>query len=206
MDLTKLSIQEYLSLGYIYLIFIGMISDVVYFKFLGINILSYSTILDVILTPINIVTDSKKGLFALIILLILAYYLVKFPYRFHLKYREKNWYKKLYRNNIEKMDKSYAVLNGKAQGVTMYALFVAAFFFGTGLGKGPKLRSKIEKGEIELSHIIKFSDNELTRVKIVGQNSSYLFYLLENEKKISVSPIAQNIKEIREIAKVDKEE
>ena len=31
--MKKLSIQEYLSLGYIYLVVLGMISDVIYFKF-----------------------------------------------------------------------------------------------------------------------------------------------------------------------------
>lgn len=91
MKVKKLSIQEYLSLGYIYLVVLGIISDVIYYKFFGIDILNYSTILDVLITPINIMAHDLKVPVLFIITIGLGYYLiVVVSPRFHFKYREKN--------------------------------------------------------------------------------------------------------------------
>jgi len=47
-----LKIQDYFSLGYVYLLILGIFKDVIYYGFLGINILEYASVADVLLSPI----------------------------------------------------------------------------------------------------------------------------------------------------------
>ncbi len=49
---TQRSIQDYLSLGYLYLVVVGILFDAIFYGILGINIIHYSSILDVLLSPI----------------------------------------------------------------------------------------------------------------------------------------------------------
>ena len=45
---NQISIQDYLSLGYIYLVVAGILFDATFYGILGINIIHYSSILDVL--------------------------------------------------------------------------------------------------------------------------------------------------------------
>ena len=199
MKLNKLSIQEYLSLGYIYLVVLGIISDVLYFKFLGIDILNYSTILDVLITPINIMAHDVKVLIYFSLTALVGYlFLGVFYPRFHFKYREKKWYQRV--NNVEKIDKKFADAKEKS-GIPLISILVFAMFLGFGLGRGAKMSDRIKKGDIKHTHQITFHDNKTIETKIVGQNSAYIFYINDNEKKVSISPITQNIIKIKRLEK-----
>jgi hypothetical protein len=46
------NLQTYLPLGYLYLVILGIIKESIHFFQLGINILKYSTLMDVLLSPI----------------------------------------------------------------------------------------------------------------------------------------------------------
>ena len=197
MKLKKLSLQEYLSLGYIYLVVLGIFSDVIYYKFLGIDILNYSTILDVLITPINIMVHDLRVPFYFLLTAAVAYfYFTIFLPKFHFKFRDKKWYKRL--NNVEKLDKKYSNPKDK-KGLLLVPFLVLSMFLGFGMGRGSKMKSRIKEGDIKASHKITFEDKESVQVKIIGQNNSFIFYVKENEKEVSISPITQNIKEIIKI-------
>lgn len=199
MKLNNLKIQEYLSLGYIYLVVLGIVSDAIYFKFLGVDILNYATILDVLITPINIIVHDVKVLFYFTLTAVIGYYIVtKVSPGFHFKFRGKKWYKKLY--NVEKLDQKYSK-TGNYNGILLIALLVLALFLGFGVGRGSKMKSRITNGNITPTHKIIFNDGDLKELKIVGQNSSYVFYVGQHDKEIVISPIVQNIKEIKKISK-----
>lgn len=72
-------------------------------------------------------------------------------------------------------------------------------FLGFGIGRGGNVSSKVKEGKIKSTHEIIFNDNDSKQIKIIGQNSSYIFYVTENEREVSISPIVQNIKEIKKI-------
>lgn len=196
--LSKLSLQEYLSLGYIYLVLLGIISDVIYFKFLGVDILNYTTILDVLITPINIIVHDLKvlGSFSLIIgfsYVLMAYILP----RYHLKNSGKKWYQKLHGPKRE----DTGLQNPKERnGISLLIVLIFSMFLGFGLGRGIKIHKKIEKGNIENNSKIIFANGQTKRVRIVGQNSLYVFYVSKNEKEVTICPITQNIREIKKIS------
>lgn len=200
MDLKKLSIQEYFSIGYIYLIILGIISDVILYNFLNINIFNYSSILDVLITPISIITEDIRVFILFSIITYLAYlYVFKLLPKMHVKLRDKKWYTKLV--NIEKEDIKIEKLKqkDKSQLIGFVAFFVLSIFLGFGVGRGYITKSKLEANELKTTHQLVFQDEKTIKVNIIGQNESYLFYVEEGKDKVSIAPISYNIKKIEKL-------
>lgn len=175
-------VQEYLSLGYIYLILLGMVGDVIFYKFLGINILNYAGISDILMAPINTLLNDFRVLLLVAGALAMGYFL----------------YKKILKSAGNKTQQGIADPTSNVKGnLTVLLVFLTLMFAGLKIGAGSALKERIEKGETKSSHLITFSDNVARRVKIIGQNSGYLFYLPEGEKEILITPISGNIKEIK---------
>ncbi len=191
------SIQEYLSIGYIYLLVLGIISDTIYFNFLGINILSYSNILDVLLSPIIYLTENIIVPVSLALLIGLMYLFGTTAPKIHKKYREKKWYRKMY--NVEKLDEKYSTPASIHNLIKVSAVVILLFYLGMGVGRGIKVSEQIKDKVIKLDHKLIFLDKEELNVNIVGSNSQYLFYFTENESHVTISPIQQNIKKIEKI-------
>ncbi len=196
----KLTLQEYLSLGYIYLIVLGIISDVIYFRFLGVDILNYSAISDILLSPVNILTQSwLLSVFFIGVIIFSYFYITVFLPKFHQKYRLKKWYNLT--GNIEKADKRIDSIK-ENKGIPFVLFFIFCMFIGMGIGRGTKINKRIQTQDIKTNYTITFANDVTKEVYVVGQNSSYLFYVLEGEKEISVTSINPNIKVIK---KIDKE-
>lgn len=198
----NLSIQELLSLGYIYLLTLGIISDAIYYSFFKINILEHATVLDVLLSPLAQLTEIIFAPAVLVVSIGFVYYwtMVLAP-RYHQKHRNKKWYRKLSTTSIEKLDKRYAAPPSTNRILVFSAGLILTFYIGLGVGKGWKAASVMKKGEVESDHKIVFRDGQATHAKIIGQNSLYLFYIIENENSITVTPIDENVKQIQRIQK-----
>jgi len=50
---NNIAIQDYLSIGYVFMLILGIFHETIYYKFLGVNILEYSSVLDVLISPIS---------------------------------------------------------------------------------------------------------------------------------------------------------
>ncbi|MEM9822511.1 MAG: hypothetical protein AAF985_15625 [Bacteroidota bacterium] len=195
MEERTLRTQDYLSLGYIYLVTLGILKDSIYYGFLGVNIISYSNILDVLLSPIAYLSR-HPGVSAALLLLFL--WLMIQP-QLHQKYRGQKWYQKIF--NVEKRDQIYAQSNAFPKEIIfIFFLFITSFFIGTGLGGGYRMKNKIKKESLEMTNVLYFNDDTKMKVNIIGQNSNYVFYVSVGTKTIAISPISGNIKSIGEIA------
>lgn len=188
------SIQDYLSLGYLYLLALGIIREVIYFGFLDINILSYSSVLDVLLSPLVVMTKNPKVGIGLIFFAIVIYFLNGYLFK-----KQQNVSLESSSPNKKEFTKS-EITQGS---IFLFSLFIFAFFVGTGIGAGYKDSKKLEKGEFEISHKITFIDQEKIEVKLLASNSQYIFYVLGNEKSVSISPISGNVKKIEKLASDD---
>jgi len=69
-------IQGFLSVGYIYLIVMGILNETLYYSQIGIDILNYSSILDVLISPISRLTSSISRL---LIFIIIVFFTFKLP-------------------------------------------------------------------------------------------------------------------------------
>jgi len=193
----KGSIQEYIYLSYLYLLILGTLSYSMFYAFLGINIIKYSTVLDILLSPIVILTENIKiplfmgGYIVLIILFI-----------WWLQKRAK---KQLRKDITEEKELKLKKKNASLQFAKVLVPIIGTlgFYIGYALGGGYKTNNKIKKGDFEVNKVIEFADGKMQKVKLIELNSQYIFYVLENEKKVSISPISGNIKTIHHIEKPD---
>ena len=193
-----ISIQEYLSLGYIFLLILGILGDTIYYHLLGINIISYSSVLDVLLSPIYLLTENLAVPIVTVFAIALMYYTrVKFSPKFHEKNKLKKWYKKIY--NVEQLDKRYSTEISHNHILQLSAFAILALFVGLRTGAGLTVKKKMEGGSLKLNHNIIFRDAEQLNAAIVGQNSLYIFYVAEEDNKLTISPIEGNIKKILKI-------
>lgn len=188
---SELKIQDYLSFGYLYLLILGIVRDSIYYGFMGINIIRYSDIMDVLLSPIAYLSQEYVLFF---IFVCITYWVIIQP-SFHKKHRSKKWYKKIF--NVEKRDEKYKEPRLIPRELPLIALMIASLLLGTGLGRGIKTADKIQATELEMLDEIHFMDGESEKVHVIGQNSSFLFYVRTDEKEVSVSPINGTIKRIK---------
>ena len=188
-DLNHYGLQEYLSLGYIYLVILGIVIDVIYFKFFGINILNYSSISDILMAPINTIVNDIKVLVISILIVGVGFFIIPFL-------NKSNNLKKALQKSTEESgssDKKDVPNNGLIPILLLFPLFV----IGLKIGAGSATKSRIENGTFVANHSIVFSDNSVKRVKVLGQNSGYVIFVAEGQKELSIVPISGNIKEIK---------
>ncbi len=180
--------SDLLPLGYLYLLIIGIVSDSIYYGLLGINIISYSTILDVLLSPVNQITDNYKVLLFIIILPAFAYFYVGLM---------RKWAEK----KAAQSGKTVSVLaiSPIQVWISFTAFVIFSAYIGIGLGKGVKTKERMENGELSPRHRLTLQDGKSLEVRIVGNNSSYIFYVAKNAKSVTVIPIQDNITKIEVI-------
>lgn len=188
---NEIKIQDYLSIGYIYLLLLGILRDAIYYYFLDVNILTYSSISDILLSPIVYLGENP---IVLLILLIFTY-LILGERSIHEKYRDKKWYRKLV--NVQKRDEALAKASD-FQGKLMLLLFaVGAFFIGTGLGEGLSTADKLQEHRLEMRDMVAFTNEQESAVHVLGQTSEYLLYVKDTSQTVvTITPITGNIKRI----------
>ena len=184
-------IQGFLSVGYIYLIVMGILNETLYYNQIRINILNYSSILDVLISPISKLTSSIPSL---IIFIIIIFFAFKLP-NILAKNKDKNWFKKLM-----KLDADLTESQVKSSLLKTFLFIVSVglfgFYVGSGIGTGFRMSEKIEKEEIDYNDQIKFINGDESNVEIVGTNSAYIFYLEKENKAVQITPISGIIKSI----------
>ena len=78
-------------------------------------------------------------------------------------------------------------------------LYLSCLFLGLRIGFGYKMKDRIEKGDFKLTHVLTMSDNSAKKVRVIGQNSLYVFFVTKEKRDISIIPISGNIKEIQHL-------
>ena len=182
-------LQEMLSLGYIYLLLLGITSDTIYYSMIGINILSFSDVLDVMISPFVHLTRSLAFPTVIALIIVAGYFYrrkmnVIIEKRAHMKMSE---------------DKSIEAVRDNQAWLGFTALAIFAAYVGLAVGGGMSLRDKIQSGQIKPDHRITFETGETKDVKLIGNNSAYLFYLPIGEKLPIISPIGDHMKHLQQL-------
>ncbi|SHG70073.1 hypothetical protein SAMN05444483_12314 [Salegentibacter echinorum] len=184
-------IQGFLSVGYIYLIVMGILNETLYYNQIGIEFLNYSSILDVLISPISRLTSSISRL---VIFIVIIFFAFKLP-NILAKNKDKKWFKKIlkFEPELTKNEIKHSLLKTF---MFIVSLGLFGFYVGSGLGNGYRMSEKIEKGEIEFNDQIKFINGDESNVEIVGTNSTYMFYLEKDKKTVQITPISGIIQSI----------
>ncbi|MFP3592668.1 hypothetical protein [Chryseobacterium sp. SIMBA_038] len=183
-------IQGLLPLGYLYLIVLGLLKESILFYQLGINILKYSSITDILISPIADMASSP-----ILIIVIISVVLLFFLFQVILvKNSDKNWSKKLlgsYKINHEgdkkTLQKSMIPVFAILVGIELLALFV-----GLGLGEGRIIKKRIDTQDLKYNYkIVSESGGEPTDIYMIDINSSYYFYVEKGDRNIKIAPVGK---------------
>ena len=101
--------------------------------------------------------------------------------------------------NVDKLDAKYAKPTGIEDIIFVMALLIFSMFIGFSMGSGPRMMERLETNDFKLTHVLTFEGNVSKNVKIIGQNSNYVFYVQKGDKEVTISPIFQNIISFKKI-------
>jgi heme/copper-type cytochrome/quinol oxidase subunit 2 len=184
------SVSDYLALGYLYLLLLGIASDSIFYGLLGINIISYSSVLDVLLSPIARITSNLVIPILVIVLPVFSFFYLKLIRRIQEKKSQKN-------NKPNKL----MTIPLQTLWIFFSALIIFSAFIGYGFGGGSRIKERMHTSDLRLEHRIMFINKERVDVELVGNNSGYVFYIEAGNRHVTASPIPGNIQKIERINK-----
>lgn len=178
-------IQNLIPIGYLFLVIMGILKESVYFYQLKINILKYSTIMDILISPIADLTSNPIVLLSLLFFAICILLILIFVY----KYRHNDRVKKTF--NIKENELQDNVLKAKLTQTFLLSISIGilTFFLGLGIGGGQKMARKIKDNKLEYKQKLTFNTGETETIFLIDSNSSYYFYLTPKNKSIKIAPI-----------------
>ncbi|HEV7380043.1 MAG TPA: hypothetical protein VGN64_09635 [Dyadobacter sp.] len=180
-------IQSLLPLGYLYLIILGIIKESLHYYQLDINILKYSSLMDVLISPIADLTSRPVILLAVLILVALS---LIFQFLIS-KNSHRRWAQKFVGQKESDTVLTKEEIKSKIS-QTFLGFFIAglsSFFFSQGLSDGRDLIKKIESNTLTYNHKISFDSDKSEEVHLFDNNSSYYFYLSKGNKNIKIAPV-----------------
>jgi hypothetical protein len=175
---------ELLPLGYLYLLILGITSESIHFGLLGVNVLDYSNALDVLLSPIALITGNLAVL--AVVILVPAFL---WPYLMLMR-------KLANRTPTEKNARFRETPVGRIW-LPMCAVALIAAFLGLGIGQGFAKQDRLQAGELEANTRLTFGDDEIIDAYVIGINSGYVFYVEPDATEVTISPIADNIQSLQ---------
>jgi hypothetical protein len=186
------TLQDLLALGYVYLLVLGVVSDSIYYGQVGVTIMRYSTVLDVLLSPIVHLTDNL--LFPVVIVLI--------PVGGWMLIRGLDtWHRR--RSDGHPVTLPLGLDLGRFW-LALSGVVILSAYLGLGMGGGRTTAEAIRSGGFLLDHEIEFADGERKRVRLLGSNSSFAFYLLPDAASVTVAPLQSNIRTLRRLTEEER--
>lgn len=180
-------IQGLFPLGYMYLIILGLLKETLLFYPLGINILKYSSLTDILLSPISDMI-SNPILILMVVSVVILFFLIQVLF---VRYSHTNL--------VQKILKSYRMnpdLDKRELRKVMIPVFVIlagfellALFVGLGIGQGAKIKKKLETQTLTQNYILTNGSGEKSPVYMIDINSIYYFYIKKGEKQIRIAPV-----------------
>lgn len=182
------NIQDYITLGYLYLVILGIINIVIYYSAFGVNIFDYITITDILLAPVNMLfLDYWFTLFIIIALLVVAF-LSKFLISGLNAIIAKIW-----SNDQKGLPKIV---------IRPFLIFVIIFsyvFLWLSNNMAESMSSRVKTKKYGRETELTFVDNTSKKVFVIATTSMYVFYINKGETDVSISPISGTIKSIKKM-------
>lgn len=179
-------IQVLLPLGYLYLILLGLLNESIRYHELGINILHYSSITDILISPISEMFSSP-ALLIVLLLFVLFFLLIQ---TILVRNSHTGWGQKMLGNKfnagISKREMRRAIF---PVFVLCVALELLALFVGLGIGGGRKISQEIQHNTYTYNYEVEFTSGKTEKVYLFDLNSSYYFYVTKASKNIHIAPV-----------------
>jgi len=190
-------VQTLLPFGYLYLVILGIIKETAFFYQLDINILKYSSIMDVLISPIATLTSNPLIFIIITLILVSSFYLPSFLF----KNDHKNWVRKVFELKKTKTEladdeiKNYYLFIS----IKFLAVFLLSVYLGYGVGEGYTISKRIKDNKLKYEHKLNYTTGESEIVSLLETNSLYYFYVEKGTQFVKIAPIGgiKNIEIIR---------
>ncbi|GEN72249.1 MULTISPECIES: hypothetical protein [Chryseobacterium] len=180
-------IQGLLPLGYLYLIILGLLKESILFYQLDVNILKYSSITDILISPLADMTSSPI-LIIVVISVILFFFIIQ---TIIFRNSHTNWGKKLL--GSYKIDSEVDKKGLRKAMIPIFGLLVAiellALFVGLGIGQGNIIKKRIESQDLKYNYKITSGSGAPADIYLIDINSTYYFYVSKGNKNIIIAPV-----------------
>jgi hypothetical protein len=186
--LKELSIQDYITLGYLYLVLLGIVNIVIYYSSFDINIFDYIAITDILLAPINMLFLSYEYTAMIIVIITIVSYLSKFVVL---------GINKLIEQIFNKLN--WSVRKIVFPPVLIFIILFTYIFLELSVNMADGVSSKIKTKNFKLNTTITFADNSQKDVRVIATTSMYLFYVEKGEDVVTITSISGNIKSVKNI-------
>ncbi len=178
---------HYLPLGYLYLVILGIFRETITFYQLGINYLSYSSVMDVLLSPVAAITDHPLISGTVLVYMIFFYVFPKIVMK-----KANNKYRAALLGN-KKLNRDMTDEEKRKEATKHFiigaALGLLCFFLGFGWAQGQKTKERINDNTLKYKYKLSLNNGESKEVHLIELNSLYYFYVPKGSKNISISPV-----------------
>lgn len=182
---TLEELQKFISFGYLYLILMGLLQESLFFNQIGINILNYSSITDILVSPIAILTSHPILLLALVVISAILFTIPNYLS----KRSHKNWIQKNILKNKPNLNETETRTFFSNLVIVFFLTTLLCFFLGIGLGMGEKIAERIANNKLEYNTKMTFGDGNSENVYLIETNSMYYFYLTKGNQNVKIAPI-----------------
>ncbi|TCC86639.1 hypothetical protein EZ428_23305 [Pedobacter frigiditerrae] len=180
-------LQKLIPFGYLFLVVMGILKESVIFYQLGINILKYSTLMDILISPIATLTTHPITFIATISIFVICYYLPSILY----KNDHKKWIRKIFELKQTKLDlpeveikKYYAFIS-----IKFLAVGLLSVYLGYGTAEGFMAAKRIREGKLKYDYTLNYSNGGTEQISLINTNTVYYFYVSKGSKTIKIAPI-----------------
>jgi hypothetical protein len=164
-------LQKLIPFGYLFLVIMGILKESVLFYQLGINILKYSTLMDILISPIATLTAHPITFLTTISIFVSCYYLPSFLY----KYDHNKWIRKIFELKHTKLDlpeieikKYYFAISIKSLAIGLLSVYL-----GYGSAEGFFISKKIKNDDLKYDYTLNYNSGEAEQIFLVSANSVY---------------------------------
>jgi len=187
MKLTE-NLQKIIPFGYLFLVILGIIKESVFYNLLGINILKFSNIMDILISPIADLTSHPIILVSFLSFITILYFVVFLLSSNH----KKEWVRKLIGSKKSLSDLTEDEVKTKFGNIfiIMLAIGLISFFLGIGIGNGINVSKKISSGKLKYDFLLTYNSNETKEIYLISSNSANYFYMVKGNNNVQITPIS----------------
>lgn len=180
-------IQTLLPFGYLYLVILGIIKETAFFYQLDINILKYSSIMDVLISPIATLTSNPFVFIIITIILVLCFNLPAFLF----KNDHKNWVQKIFELKKTKTELGEDEIKNNYLFISIkfLAFFLLSIYLGYGIGEGYTKSKRIKNNKLKYEYKLNYTTGESEVVSLLETNSLYYFYVEKGKPFVKIAQI-----------------
>jgi len=189
-------IHAILPLAYLYLVVLGIIKESIVFYQLGINIIKYTTIMDILLSPIAVIT-SHPLIFVVFILISIYPFTILRLFKNH---SHKKWVRVAFgiKKNKDDLSEEEAESYGNSIFIKSFVWIYLSVFLGIAFQEGRSISQDIKTKKLKYDYKMHFESGSAERVSLIGSNSEYFFCVVLGNKNIQIVPIG-SVRKIEQI-------